>query len=67
MPENASCSSASSCSKESCEGCPSKKDPKSFIEEMNAYSNIKHVIGIDSAFSSLRKRSLAPLDKRAYK
>ena len=55
MPENASCSSASSCSKESCGGCPSKKDPKSFIEEMNAYSNIKHVIGVVSGKGGVGK------------
>ena len=55
MPENANCSSASSCSKESCEGCSSRKDPKSFIEEMNAYSNIKHVIGVVSGKGGVGK------------
>jgi len=46
MPENSSCSSAGSCGKSSCEGCPSNKDPKSFLEAPNAASNIKHVIGV---------------------
>ena len=46
MAENSSCSSASSCSKESCEGCPSHQNPQSLQAEMNAASNVKHVIGI---------------------
>ena len=37
------------CTKESCEGCPSKQQgPGSMIEEQNAYSDIKHVIGVVS-------------------
>ena len=55
MPENSNCSSASSCSRESCEGCPSKQNPQSFLEEMNAYSNIKHVIGIVSGKGGVGK------------
>ena len=55
MPENTSCSSASSCSRESCEGCPSKQNPQSFLEEMNAYSNVKHVIGIVSGKGGVGK------------
>ena len=47
MPENTSCSSASTCGRSSCEGCPSK-EKTSMLEEMNAYSNIKHVIGVVS-------------------
>ena len=37
MPENSSCSSASTCSRESCEGCPSKAKGGSGIakEPMN--------------------------------
>ena len=42
MPENASCSGAATCSKESCEGCASKQNPRSMLEAMNAYSDIKH-------------------------
>jgi len=42
MAENRECSSASSCSKESCEGCPSHGGaPKSLIEELNPYSSVK--------------------------
>ena len=69
MPENASCSSASGCSRESCEGCPSKQNPQSFLEEMNAYSNIKHVIGIVSGKGGVGKSfvtsSLASLMAKA--
>jgi Mrp family chromosome partitioning ATPase len=69
MPENSSCSSASSCSRESCEGCPSKTDPKSFLEEMNAFSDIKHVIGIVSGKGGVGKSfvtsSLASLMAKA--
>jgi len=68
MPENSSCSSASSCSKSSCEGCPSK-DPKSFLEPMNAYSNVKHVIGVVSGKGGVGKSfvtsSLATLMAKA--
>ena len=46
MPENASCSGAATCSKESCEGCASKQNPQSMLEAMNAYSDVKHVIGV---------------------
>lgn len=55
MPENSSCSSASSCSKSSCEGCPSKGQPHSFEEPMNAFSNIKHVIGVVSGKGGVGK------------
>lgn len=57
MPENSSCSSASSCSKESCEGCPSKAKGAGGIakEPMNAASNIKKVIGIVSGKGGVGK------------
>ncbi len=55
MPENSNCSSASSCSRESCEGCPSKQNPQSFLEAMNAYSDIKHVIGVVSGKGGVGK------------
>ena len=49
MPENSSCSSAGSCTKSSCEGCPSHNGgPQSFLVEQNKFSNIKHVIGVVS-------------------
>lgn len=47
MPENSSCSSASGCSRESCEGCPSNKKGNGIEKEpMNAASNIRKVIGV---------------------
>lgn len=46
--------SNTSCSKDSCEGCPSKQ-PKSMLEEMNMYSDIKHVIGIVSGKGGVGK------------
>lgn len=46
--------SNTSCSKESCEGCPSKQ-PKSLLEEMNVYSDIKHVIGVVSGKGGVGK------------
>jgi len=54
MPENANCSSASSCSRSSCEGCPSK-EKTSMLEEMNPYSNVKHVIGVVSGKGGVGK------------
>ena len=50
MAENSSCSSASSCSRESCEGCPSKAKGGNGIakEPMNPSSNVKKVIGVVS-------------------
>ena len=55
MAENSTCSSASSCTKSSCEGCPSKQTPQSFQVEMNAFSDIKHVIGIVSGKGGVGK------------
>lgn len=56
MPENSSCSGASSCSKESCEGCShNPQNPQSMLEAMNAYSNIKHVIGVVSGKGGVGK------------
>ena len=56
MPENSSCSGASSCSKESCEGCShNSQNPQSMLEAMNAYSNIKHVIGVVSGMGGVGK------------
>lgn len=56
MQENSSCSGASSCSKESCEGCShNSQNPQSMLEAMNAYSNIKHVIGVVSGKGGVGK------------
>ncbi len=44
------------CTKESCEGCPSKQQaPQNMLEEQNAFSNIKHVIGIVSGKGGVGK------------
>lgn len=56
MAENESCSSAATCSRESCEGCPSKGGaPQSFIEEMNPFSSVKKVIGVVSGKGGVGK------------
>jgi len=47
--------SSTSCTRESCEGCPSKKDPQSFLAEQNQFSNIKHVIGVVSGKGGVGK------------
>lgn len=56
MPENSSCSGASSCSKESCEGCPGNKKGKGIAKEpMNEASSIKKVIGVVSGKGGVGK------------
>lgn len=55
MPENANCSGASTCSRESCEGCSSNQNPQSMQEAMNAYSDIRHVIGVVSGKGGVGK------------
>ncbi len=52
-----SCSSASSCSKESCEGCASKAKTaaNSFVAEPNPNSRVKHVIGVVSGKGGVGK------------
>lgn len=59
MAENSSCSSASSCSRESCEGCPSKAKGGNGIakEPMNPSSNVKKVIGVVSGKGGVGKSS----------
>ena len=49
------CAGKSSCSRESCEGCPSKSNPQSLIVEQNIYSNVKHVIGVVSGKGGVGK------------
>lgn len=46
--------SSTSCSKESCEGCPSKAKPD-FHVDMNQYSDVKHVIGVVSGKGGVGK------------
>lgn len=76
MPENSSCSGASSCSKESCEGCASNPNNKKgngiAKEPMNPASNIKKVIGVVSGKGGVGKSfvtaSLAcAMNKAGYK
>ena len=56
MSENETCSSAGSCTRESCEGCPSKNGGQtSFLEELNKYSSIKKVIGVVSGKGGVGK------------
>ncbi len=55
MADNKECASASSCSKESCEGCPSKGGENSFRLDANIYSEIKHVVGIVSGKGGVGK------------
>ena len=47
--------SSTSCSKESCEGCPSAKKQNGFAVEQNQYSDIKNVIGVVSGKGGSRK------------
>lgn len=46
--------SSTSCSKESCEGCPSKEKPD-FHVDLNQYSEVKHVIGVVSGKGGVGK------------
>lgn len=58
MAENKECSSASSCSRESCEGCPSHSEnsaPQSFLVELNSFSSVKKVIGVVSGKGGVGK------------
>lgn len=56
MAENEACSSAGSCSRESCEGCPSNGGGQtSFLEELNEYSSIGKVIGVISGKGGVGK------------
>ena len=56
MAENKNCSSASSCNRENCEGCPSQGGaPQSLIEECNPFSSIKKVIGVVSGKGGVGK------------
>lgn len=57
MAENKECSSAASCSRESCEGCPSHNGsgPQSFREELNPFSSVKKVIGVVSGKGGVGK------------
>ena len=47
--------SSTSCTRESCEGCPSKDKPQSFLVDQNEFSNIKHVVGVVSGKGGVGK------------
>ena len=54
--EKNSCASASSCDRESCEGCPSRNgQAPDFKVDQNIYSDIKHVIGVVSGKGGVGK------------
>ena len=53
-----------SCDKASCEGCSSSKKQQSFQAEMNAQSNVKHVVGYD--FIKMQKKLAKYLDEDRY-
>lgn len=56
MPENSNCSGANSCTKENCEGCSHNPQNKQSMQEpMNAYSQIRHVIGVVSGKGGVGK------------
>lgn len=61
MAENRECSSAEGCSRESCEGCPSKDGggPQSFQEKLNEYSSVGKVIGVVSGKGGVGKSFVA--------
>ncbi len=56
MADRDTCSSASTCSRESCEGCPSaNQEQESFRAEANPYTNVKHMIGVVSGKGGVGK------------
>lgn len=62
MAKDAKCSSASSCGKSSCEGCPSaNKGPVDFSVPLNANAKVKHVIGIVSGKGGVGKSLITGL------
>jgi Mrp family chromosome partitioning ATPase len=71
MADNKTCASASTCSQESCEGCPSNQGPQSFLQDLNQYSSVKKVIAVVSGKGGVGKSfvtaSLAnELTKKGY-
>lgn len=69
--KNENCQSAANCDKESCKGCPSASKPD-FREDMNALSDIKHVIGVVSGKGGVGKSFVtsalaSKLTKKGYK
>ena len=63
---------SSSCTKESCEGCPSKNKPTSFQVASNEYTKVKHVIGVVSGKGGVGKSFVtaslaAAMNRAGYK
>ena len=46
---------STTCNKSSCEGCDKKNNPQSMQEAMNAFSDVKHVIGVVSGKGGVGK------------
>lgn len=46
---------STTCNKSSCEGCEKKNNPQSMQEAMNAFSDVKHVIGVVSGKGGVGK------------
>ncbi len=46
---------STTCTKSSCEGCDKKNNPQSMQEAMNAFSDVKHVVGIVSGKGGVGK------------
>ncbi len=61
MPENTNCAGASSCTKESCEGCSSNHSSQIMKEPVNKFSNIRHVIGVVSGKGGVGKSFVTSL------
>lgn len=55
MAENQNCSGASTCTKESCEGCAGNQGTQNLKEAMNPFSNIKYVVGVVSGKGGVGK------------
>lgn len=55
MADNKTCASASTCSQESCEGCPSNQGPESFLADLNQFSSVKKVIAVVSGKGGVGK------------
>ena len=64
--------SSSGCTKESCEGCPSKNKSTSFQVASNEYTKVKHVIGVVSGKGGVGKSFVtaslaAAMNRAGYK
>lgn len=72
MPDNSTCAGASTCDKSSCEGCSGSKKPQDLKAKLNAFSSVKHVIGVVSGKGGVGKSFVtaslaATMVKQGYK